>query len=153
MLHVHIILVIAFDFCPFYAADASSYSTPNYKQSCRSVAYGICEGAIYDYVDENGCDIKTSELNKLQAKCEDQVDSMTGGKDDDDDDSNRTIIKPECKTNGKNYKRCKDPVKKDVDTCDDIEYYVCGKNMSSNDKQYCKCIGLYGSSLFRGKEE
>ena len=93
MLHVHIILVIAFDFCPFSAADASSYSTPNYKQSCRSVAYGICEGAIYDYVDENGCDIKTSELNKLQAKCEDQVDSMTGGKDDDDDDSNRTIIK------------------------------------------------------------
>jgi hypothetical protein len=58
--------MIAFDYCPFSAADEASdtaYGQPNYKASCRSVAYGVCEGAIYGYVDENGCSISTSKLN------------------------------------------------------------------------------------------
>jgi hypothetical protein len=71
--------IIAFDFCPFSAADATGYSQPNYKASCRSVAYGVCEGAIYSNVRGNGCSISTSQLSKLQNKCEGQVDSMTGG--------------------------------------------------------------------------
>jgi hypothetical protein len=73
---------IAYEFCPFSAADSTSYSSPNYKESCRSVAYGICEGAIYGYVQQNGCDMTTSELSQEQAKCEEQVDSMTGGEEE-----------------------------------------------------------------------
>eukprot|EP00956_Cyclotella_meneghiniana_P000016 scaffold40_cov68-Cyclotella_meneghiniana.AAC.3 len=61
--------------------ESSTYSTPNYKKTCRSVAYGICEGSIYGYVRENGCSISTSKLSQLQGKCEDQVDSMTGGEE------------------------------------------------------------------------
>ena len=30
---------------------------------------------------ENGCSISTSKLSQLQGKCEDQVDSMTGGEE------------------------------------------------------------------------
>jgi hypothetical protein len=72
--------MIAFNYCPFSAqADATAYGQPNYKASCRSVAYGVCEGAIYGYVRDNGCSISTSKLNQLQDECEDQVDSMTGG--------------------------------------------------------------------------
>lgn len=71
--------MIAFDYCPFSAADSTSYGSPNYKKECRSVAYGVCEGAIYGYVRDNGCSISTSKLGKLQDKCEDKVDSMTGG--------------------------------------------------------------------------
>jgi hypothetical protein len=74
--------MIAFDYCPFSASDeaeGTAYGQPNYKASCRSVAYGVCEGAIYGYVRDNGCSISTSKLNQLQDECEDQVDSMTGG--------------------------------------------------------------------------
>ena len=75
---------------------------------------------------------------------------MTGG-------GEQKVVVPECKNNGKNYKRCAEPVaEKDEAPCDDIEYYVCGKDMKSSDKSYCKCIGLYGSSmakLLRGEEE
>ncbi|KAL7506715.1 hypothetical protein ACHAXN_004503 [Cyclotella atomus] len=72
--------MIAFDFCPFSAqSDATAYGQPNYKASCRSVAYGVCEGAIYNNVRDNGCSISTSQLNNLQNKCKGQVDSMTGG--------------------------------------------------------------------------
>ena len=73
---------------------------------------------------------------------------MTGG-------GEKTIVVPECKKNGKNYKRCAEPVAaKDEAPCDDIEYYVCGKGMKDSDKQYCKCIGLYGSAQFlRGENE
>jgi hypothetical protein len=141
---------IAYDFCPF---SATSYhhgeDEPDYKASCRSVAYGVCEGAIYQYVRDNGCkDITTSELKDLQDECKGQVDSMTGG-------GEKTIVVPECKNNGKNYKRCAKPVAaKDEAPCDDIEYYVCGKGMKDSDKQYCKCIGLYGSAQFlRGENE
>lgn len=73
---------IAFEFCPFSAADSTGYSSPNYKESCRSVAYGICEGAIYGYVQQNGCPMTTTELSQEQAKCEEQVDSMTGGEEE-----------------------------------------------------------------------
>jgi len=75
--------IIAYDYCPFSAIEDEpvGYGAPNYKQSCRSVAYGVCEGAIYGYVRDNGCGISTSKLNQLQAKCGNQVDSMTGGED------------------------------------------------------------------------
>ncbi|KAL3784826.1 hypothetical protein ACHAWO_005822 [Cyclotella atomus] len=74
--------MIAFDYCPFSAANEASGTAngqPNYKASCRSVAYSVCEGAIYGYVRDNGCSISTSKLGDLQDECEDQVDSMTGG--------------------------------------------------------------------------
>ena len=135
---------IAFDYCPFTAADSYGHgSEPDYKATCRSVAYGVCEGAIYDNVVDNGCKgISTSELNKLQYKCKGQVDAMTGG-------GEQTVIVPECKNNGKNYKRCEKPVaSKDKAPCSDIKYYVCGKDMKSQDKSYCKCIGLRSSADF-----
>ena len=70
---------IAFDYCPFSAADATGYSSdePEYKQTCREVAYGICAGTVGDMVESNGCDISTSDLVVLQEECEGEVDSMT----------------------------------------------------------------------------
>ena len=72
---------IAYAYCPFSATEdeASIYGAPNYKASCRSVAYGVCEGAIYGYVRQNGCSISTSKLDDLQDECEDLIDAMTGG--------------------------------------------------------------------------
>jgi len=51
---------------------------PDYKEKCREVATGVCEGAVGDQVSQNGCSITTSDLLELQNKCEGQVDSMTG---------------------------------------------------------------------------
>ncbi|KAL7509252.1 hypothetical protein ACHAXN_006239 [Cyclotella atomus] len=71
---------IAFDYCPFSAqADSYGYGSdePDYKQSCREVAYGVCEGAILKMVESNGCDPPTSDVAVLQEECEGQVDSMT----------------------------------------------------------------------------
>jgi hypothetical protein len=76
---------IAFDYCPFSASDeaaATAYGQPNYKQSCREVAYGVCEGAILDMVESNGCDPSTSDVAVLQEECEGQVESMTPGVND-----------------------------------------------------------------------
>ena len=71
---------IAFEYCPFPASFAPEDSIrPDYKQKCREVAYGICEGAISDQIEDNGCSITTTELEELQEKCEGQVDMMTGG--------------------------------------------------------------------------
>jgi hypothetical protein len=74
-------LEIAFAFCPFNAASGTSASDePDYKAECRTVAYGICEGAMYGNIVSNGCDdVTTSELSAQQDKCKDQIDSMTGG--------------------------------------------------------------------------
>lgn len=73
------IIQIAFDYCPFSAqADSYGYGSdePDYKQSCREVAYGVCEGAILKMVESNGCDPPTSDVAVLQEECEGQVDSM-----------------------------------------------------------------------------
>ena len=64
------------------AADSTSAITPNYKAQCKDVAESICEGAIYGYVVDNGCDITTSQLLNLQDDCEDQIESMVGEDDD-----------------------------------------------------------------------
>lgn len=84
---------IAFDFCPFDAsASFAPPSPPDYKETCREVATGICKGALKDQVSDNGCSISNNDLKDLQDKCEHQVDMMTGGGDDeiveiiDDDD-------------------------------------------------------------------
>ena len=47
------------------------------------VAEGICKGAIYGFIQENGCSIKTSELSDLQDQCDEQIKSMLGIVDDD----------------------------------------------------------------------
>eukprot|EP00956_Cyclotella_meneghiniana_P032614 scaffold90348_cov51-Cyclotella_meneghiniana.AAC.1 len=72
---------IAYDFCPYSAQEgAGAYSSPpNYKESCRSVAYGVCQGALKGDVESNGCSISSGELSKLMEECYYQVDSMTGG--------------------------------------------------------------------------
>ena len=67
---------IAFEFCPF---GASSFIRPDYKEACREVATGICEGAVGIQVNENGCNINDNNLLIVQNKCEGQVNSMTGG--------------------------------------------------------------------------
>jgi hypothetical protein len=74
---------IAFGFCPFNAE--SSFARPNYKERCRLVAVGICEGNVGKQVEKNGCGISSGELQKLQDKCEDQVNEMVGGPFQDDD--------------------------------------------------------------------
>ena len=38
----------------------------------------VCEGEVGDQVSQNGCSITTSDLLKLQNKCEGKVDSLTG---------------------------------------------------------------------------
>ena len=80
---------IAFEYCPFDAsASFAPESSPDYKEKCREVAYGVCEGAVGDQVNDNGCSISTSDLEDLQDKCVRQVNKMTGGPSDDhfDDD-------------------------------------------------------------------
>jgi len=71
---------IAYDYCQ----KAAPYgSRPNYKKTCRQVAYGICEGGVQKNV-QSSCNKKltTSELRNLQTKCRGQVNSMTGGRED-----------------------------------------------------------------------
>jgi hypothetical protein len=68
---------IAFEYCPFDAS--SSFARPDYKETCREVATGICEGAVGGKVKDNGCSISDNNLARLQKKCENQVNSMTGG--------------------------------------------------------------------------
>ena len=71
---------IAFEFCPFdTSASFAPPSRPDYKEACREVASGICEGAVGNQVNDNGCSLTTSELLMLQDKCEYQVNLMTGG--------------------------------------------------------------------------
>jgi len=71
---------IAFEFCPFdTSASFAPPSRPDYKEACREVASGICEGAVGNQVNNNGCSLTTSELLMLQDKCEYQVNLMTGG--------------------------------------------------------------------------
>jgi hypothetical protein len=71
---------LAFEYCPF--DDAASFAPgdqPDYKEACREVATGICEGAVGNQVNDNGCGISPNDLKDLQAKCERQVNRMTGG--------------------------------------------------------------------------
>lgn len=78
-------LQIAFEYCPFDAADSYGYGSaePAYKESCRKVAAGVCEGAILKMVESNGCEPPTSDVAVLQEECAGQVDSMVGPQVDD----------------------------------------------------------------------
>ena len=67
---------IAFEYCPF---GASSFMRPDYKETCREVATGVCKGAVGAQVSENGCGISDQDLLTLRNKCERQVNDMTGG--------------------------------------------------------------------------
>eukprot|EP00956_Cyclotella_meneghiniana_P025942 scaffold55148_cov49-Cyclotella_meneghiniana.AAC.11 len=69
--------VISDEYCPSENGEVSpTLPTPNDEASCRSVAYGTCEGAIYSYVKKNGCSPPTSALLQLQSQCKDQVDLL-----------------------------------------------------------------------------
>ena len=71
---------IAFEFCPFdIAASFAPDDQPDYKEACREVATSICEGSVGDQVNDNGCSISSNNLKILEAKCERQVNKMTGG--------------------------------------------------------------------------
>ena len=74
---------IAYEYCQFSAITFGHDPALDYKQNCREVAYGVCEGSVGDQVNDNGCDISYWQLIRLQRKCEDQVDMMTNGGDDD----------------------------------------------------------------------
>ena len=76
---------IAFEACPFDAVTSFAPGRPNYKEKCRRVAYGICQGSVGAEVEKNGCSLTTGELLELQEKCEGQVNEMTGGPFLDDD--------------------------------------------------------------------
>jgi hypothetical protein len=65
---------IAFKFCPF---GPSSFAGIDYKEQCREVATSVCVGAVGKQVQDNGCDITTSELLVLQKQCRGVVDVIT----------------------------------------------------------------------------
>lgn len=83
---------IAYDYCPFDAA--ASFGRPNYKEQCRVVAIGVCEGAVGQQVKKNGCELTTSQLSMLQDKCTDVVNDISGGPFLDDDRFERPSNKP-----------------------------------------------------------
>ncbi len=74
--------IIVFDnVCtPDFSSSSYGHHPPNYKKTCREVAYGICEGNISSTAREYCRDtrVSTSRLRSLQDKCEDQVNKMTG---------------------------------------------------------------------------
>lgn len=71
---------IAFEYCPFNAAVSfAPGDQPDYKQACREVAYGICQGVVGNQVNANGCSISANDLKTLQGKCKREVNKMTGG--------------------------------------------------------------------------
>ena len=75
-----ILTEIAFGFCPFDASSGFAPMRPDYKESCREVAYGICRGVVGDKVEDNGClNTPDNKIVQLQNKCVDQVNLMTGG--------------------------------------------------------------------------
>lgn len=84
--------MIAYEFCPFVAAE--SLGRPNYKEQCRVVAIGICEGSVGQQVQKNGCTLTTSELLVLQDKCTDAVNDLSGGPFLDDDRFNQPTERP-----------------------------------------------------------
>ena len=47
-----ILTEIAFGFCPFDASSGFAPMRPDYKESCREVAYGICRGVVGDKVED-----------------------------------------------------------------------------------------------------
>lgn len=70
---------IAWAYCPTSASASHHYDYPNYKATCKTVAYGVCKGEISGAVKGNGCmTIPTSDLLDLQSKCRRQVDNMVG---------------------------------------------------------------------------
>lgn len=68
-------------------ASSSTYGNdePDYKETCREVAYGICSGYISTTINKycSGSNVSTSELLELQKKCEKQVDNMVGNGSDE----------------------------------------------------------------------
>jgi hypothetical protein len=159
--------MIAFDYCPFNAADeaATAYGQPNYKASCRSVAYGVCEGAIYGYVRDNGCSISTSKLNQLQAECEDQVDSMTGGDEEEKvvnvasighKTSNIDFLKASAavKDLANCFRKCESKFAQgssSIETC--RSNCRAGNNRTGRDYKNSRSSGSYTDGVTQGKQE
>jgi len=73
-----------------------TYSTSSFPESCKEVAYSVCEGTIRDVADRwcPNKNMKTSQLLDLQDECEDQVDSMVGNDDRNRDDDNTSSSDP-----------------------------------------------------------
>jgi hypothetical protein len=156
--------MIAFDYCPFSVqADATAYGQPNYKASCRSVAYGVCEGAIYGYVRDNGCSISTSKLNQLQDECEDQVDSMTGGAEERSVASTRKTPFPNVdfvktsvalKDLSNCFRKCEskfDENTSNMETC--RSNCRAGNNRTGRDYKNSRNTGSYTDGVTKGKQE
>lgn len=72
--------IIVFDnVCrPEFDQASSSHSPPDYKKTCRQVAYGICKGQISTKINEYCSDkrMSSTKLLRLQDKCKRQIDSM-----------------------------------------------------------------------------
>ena len=55
------------------------HNLKKFREECRGVAYGQCKGYIDDAVRNCGGDsLSLREQSRLQNKCEDEVDSLTG---------------------------------------------------------------------------
>jgi hypothetical protein len=132
---------IAFEFCPFsvdYAADQGVY---DYKKTCRSVAYGICKGAVGGSVQANGCSLTTSQTLRLQNKCKAQVDSMTTESNTMTmtDDNDITIIVDD------------DDVDNVIITIDDAFTSSCARKSSCDSCIGSGCSWVEGDGLGSGK--
>jgi hypothetical protein len=64
----------------------------NYKQTCRKVAYGVCQGAIPTKIAQQ-CSTRdaakwksTSQLSKLMDMCKGQVNNMTPSSEEEEDE-------------------------------------------------------------------
>eukprot|EP01083_Nonionella_stella_P040998 111167_1 len=77
--------IIVFDnVCqPQFDSQAVPPRPPDYKETCREVAYGICQGQISAKINEYCADsnVRSNRLLRLMDKCEDQVDKMVGTDD------------------------------------------------------------------------
>mmetsp|Transcript_14805 Transcript_14805/g.32163 ORF Transcript_14805/g.32163 Transcript_14805/m.32163 type:complete len:137 (-) Transcript_14805:90-500(-) len=58
--------------------EASSQRNPDYKKTCRQVAYGICKGQISTKINKYCSDkrLSSTKMLRLQDKCKKQIDGM-----------------------------------------------------------------------------
>ena len=81
------IIVKDSDVCPArYGAQnhgSSSNNLKKFRRECRSVGIGSCQGSIRDKAKDCGASLSTSEQSRLQRKCKDEVNRLTGNGDDE----------------------------------------------------------------------
>lgn len=68
--------VISLEYCPSSTAEMIEYDISPY-QECKNEAASICEAKLYNYIQNYGCGITTSQLLGLQDTCEETLLEMS----------------------------------------------------------------------------